>query len=155
MYIAILIGFCVALLLIALKYKNATLDQLPLLNSEDILFEETTIKVKQSGIGRSQILHNCFIRVTDKRIIIAQKMLLQKKYALRFVFHYTGITETTDLGSSLKKGYLIAEIKRADISVAHSAAGCTVKIEIPDSTLTKNQFITYNTSTNENYKIFQ
>jgi len=141
----------VVFILIALLYRNATLDKLPFLSGEKILYEENGVRVEQSGSPRSVIFINCMVRVTDKRIIIAQKMLLSKKYALRHVITYNGQSNAADLKASLKKGYLNILISKSDMKIEEGGGTCIVKINIPESALTKNQYISYKTSGKEYY----
>ncbi len=138
-------------ILIAVFYRNTTLDKLPLLNGEKVIFEESGVRVEQSGSPRSVIFINCIVRVTDKRIIIAQKMLLSKQYALRHVITYSGSSGKTDLKALLKKGYLNIEISKSDLKIKIDREICTVRIDIPESALTKNQYITYRTSGKDCY----
>jgi len=150
----IIIGiFCVLLIMITFLYRNSTLDKLPLLPGEKILFEEGEVRVEQSGSPRSVIFINCIVRVTDKRIIIAQKMLLSKKYALRHVITYNGLTDTTDLKISLKEGYLNMTVEKSDVKISDADGIWTVRINIPESALTRNQFIAYKTTGKEYYEI--
>lgn len=132
-------------ILIAVFYRNTTLDKLQFLSGEKIVYEESGVRVEQSGSPRSVIFINCIVRVTDKRIIIAQKMLLSKQYALRHVILYNGLYGITNLGTSLKKGYLNIVISKADINIGEKGGACTVRINIPESVLTKNQYISYKT----------
>jgi len=143
--------FCAALIAIAVLYRNSTLDKLPLLTGEKILSEESSVRVEQGGSGRSVVFTNCIVRVTDKRIIIAQKMLLTKKYALRHVITYNGLSDSTDLKSTLKKGYLLMTVSKQDMKISEAEGKSTVSIEIPESALTGNQFITYRTAKKEVY----
>jgi len=138
-------------ILIALLYRNATLDKLPSLSGERVIFEESGVMVEQSASPRSVIFINCLIRITDRRIIIAQKMLLSKKYALRHVILFNGQSDKTDLKTSLKKGYLNLEISRSDLKIEQSGDIYTIRINIPETVLTRNQYISYKTSGKEYY----
>ena len=143
--------FCIALVLIVTLYRNSTLDKLTLLNGEKFLFDESNVRVEQSGSPRSVVFINCIVRVTDKRIVIAQKMLLSKKYALRHVIQYDGISDSTNLKTSLKKGYLIMAVKKSDIKISDKNGAGAVRINVPESALTRNQFIIYKTLEMEQY----
>lgn len=133
------------LILIAVVYRNATLDKLTALPDEKILFEENGIRVEQNGSPESTVFINCIIRVTNMRIIIAQKTLLSKKYVLRHVINYTGLSESTDLKSTFAKGYLNMTIPKSGLKISSTGDVFTVRIDIPESILTGNQSITYNT----------
>jgi len=147
----IIIIFFVALVFVALLYRNSTLDKLPLLTGEKVLFEENGVRVEQGGSPRSVIYINCIIRITDMRIIIAQKMLLSGKYALRHVFLFSGLSDSTDLKTTLSKGYLNMTIHKSDVKVSDSDGTCIIRIDIPASALTRNQYITYKTSGRDYY----
>ncbi len=148
----VIIGiFFAVLLVIALLYRNSTLDKLPLLTGEKILFEEGRVRVEQGGSSRSVIFINCIVRLTNMRIVIAQKMLLSGKYALRHVVLYTRTADSISLGSALKKGYLSFAVTETDLKVIEEDERCIITIEIPASALTKNQFIRYRTSGKEYY----
>ncbi len=148
----IIIGiFFIALIVIMILYRNSTLDKLPLMTDEKIVFEESNVRVEQGGSPRSVIFINCIVRITDRRIIIAQKMLLSKKYALRHVIEYNGFSDSTDLKTTLAKGYMNITISKDDIKIIDTDGVYTVRIDIPDSALTRKQFITYKTSGKEYY----
>jgi hypothetical protein len=143
--------FCVLLIMAAFLYRNSTLDKMPLLPGEKILFEEGGVRVEQSGSPRSVIFINCIVRVTDMRIIIAQKMLLSKKYALRHLIAYNGLSGSTDLKTSFKQGYLNIAVTKSDVKISDAGGICTVSINIPETALTQNQYITYKTSGGKYY----
>lgn len=138
-------------ILIAVFYRNTTLDKLQFLSGEKIVYEESGVRVEQSGSPRSVIFINCIVRITDRRIIIAQKMLLSSKYALRHVIVYNGLNNSTDLKTTLKKGYLNIAVSKSDVKVDDTGGTCIVRINIPESALTKNQYITYKTGDKEFY----
>lgn len=144
--------FFFILIVIAVAYRNSTLDKLPLLAGEKILFEESGVRVEQDGSPESVIFINCIVRVTDQRIIVAQKMLLSKKYALRHVISYKGISESTSLKATFKKGYLNIAITESNFSITESGNSSTVRIDIPESALTWKQFIVYKTSRKDEYQ---
>lgn len=148
----VIIGiFFTALFLIACLYRNSTLDKLSSLAGEKILFEENGVSVEQGGSARSVIFINCIVRITNMRIVIAQKMLLSGKYALRHVILYNRSSDSTDLKTSLSKGYLDIAISKPDLAITNGDGACLIRIAIPGSALTKNQYIKYKTSGEEYY----
>lgn len=148
----VIIGiFFTAFILIASLYRNSTLDKLSLLDGEKILFEESSVKVEQGGPARSVIFVNCIVRMTNMRIVIAQKMLLSGKYALRHLILYNRLSDSTDIKTSLSKGCLNITITKSDLKISEEDGACIVSIEIPGSALTQNQFIKYKTSGKEYY----
>ena len=84
----IIFCFILMLIVIAVLYRDSTLDKLEVLAGESALFEEQGVRVEQSGSPRSTVFFNCIVRVTDMRIIIAQKILLRKKHVLRHVIFF-------------------------------------------------------------------
>jgi hypothetical protein len=151
----VFIIFCIALVTIALFYRNSTLDKLNMLPDENILFQETGKRVEQSGSPRTVIFINCIVKVTDKRIIIAQKMLFSKKYALRHVIFYDQMSGSTDLKASFKKGYLTFNILKNGVHVSESSGEYDIRINIPESALTRGQYIKYKTSRDDYRKLFR
>lgn len=144
--------FFFILIVIAVVYRNSTLDKLPSLPGEKILFEESWVRVEQEGSPESVVFINCIVRVTDMRIIIAQKTLLSKKYALRHVINYKGEGESTSLKATFKKGYLNMTISESNFRITESGDSFIIRIEIPESALTWKQFIVYKTSRKSEYQ---
>ena len=144
--------FFLILIIIAAAYRNSTLDKLPPLPGEKILFEESGVRVEQEGSPESAVFINCIVRVTDMRIIIAQKTLLSKKYALRHVINYKGGDESTSLKATFKKGYLNMTITGSNFSITESGVSSIIRLEIPESVLTWKQFIVYKTLRKSEYQ---
>lgn len=150
--LAVLIIFFILMILISLFYRHATLDSLGLLESEKILFEEYVARVEQAGAPRSVVFPGCIVRVTDMRIIIAQKMLLRNRYALRHVICYRQADEDTGLKQTLLKGYILMRIEISALRVEQKGGGrAAVSISIPETPLTRNQYIVYETSRADEY----
>jgi len=149
--LTVILSFTAVLILIALLYKNSTLDKIAFLPEEKILFEEGGVRVEQAGSPRSSVFSNCIVRITDKRIIIAQKILLSKRYALRHVIAYKRLLDSTNLKTSIKKGYLSMTISTSDLKLSDTDGVTTVRIEIPESVLTKRRYITFKTAGKDYY----
>lgn len=149
----ILVLFFFVIAVIAIFYRGASLDKLESEPGETVLFEECGIRVEQSGSPRSVIFFNCIVRVTDRRIIIAQKMLLRKKYALRHVIFYREGDEQTGLKQTLLKGYILMRIDSSAMQLEDpEGSAATVKIKIPETPLTGNQYISYKTGRAVEYR---
>lgn len=149
----IIIVFIAAMFFIAILYRNSTLDKLPMLPGERILFDEKGVRAEQAGSPRSTLFINCAVRVTDRRIIIAQKLLLRKdKYALRHVIGYNRGDEKTDLKTTLVKGYLNFYIRRDEINIEKEGEKTFIRIDIPESVLTRSQYVRFSTSVPDEYK---
>jgi hypothetical protein len=128
--------------LIAFFYRNATLDKLVSLPDETTLFEEDGIAVEQRGTPRMTYYGKCRIRITSKRIIIAQKMLLMKnRYMLRFVISFSSDAPAPDLKTILKKGYYITNTQKNKIIFNPDDKGYTL-ISFPVSKRWTIQFTT-------------
>jgi hypothetical protein len=148
----IIIGvFFFVLVLAAFFYRGASLDKLPMLEGEKVLFEESGVRAEQGGAPTTAVFSNCIVRVTNMRIIIAQKMLLSKSYALRHVIVYNALSDASDLKTSLKKGYLNMKITKENLKLNDAGKKGIIRIEIPHTILTGNQYITYQTLLKEKY----
>lgn len=144
--------FFIVLVVVAFTYRNSTLEKLPIPDGESILFEEHGARVEQHGSPRSVIFRNCIVRVTNLRIIIAQKMLLSKGHALRFVIEYNKLSGNTDLKATFRKGYLNFTVTAADLKVDEKNGEHFVRIDIPHTALTGNQYVEYMTSIPGRYR---
>ncbi|MCA9522830.1 MAG: hypothetical protein KC609_17770 [Myxococcales bacterium] len=120
--------------------KHPTLARLPMANGERILFDESGLRVFQRGHGRSTQFINSRLRVTDRRIIVAQKMLLGGDEALRYVFDYTsGDHDGTDLGTSLREGALFGSLTPDQLEAASDEAGSHIRLPLGGGALTRGQ----------------
>lgn len=105
----------------AIFFKNSTLEKLPLLIGEKILFEDDEKLSFQSvpNIGTPTQFPLGHVRITNKRIILSQATLLSKKtHPLRFVIQYAAAeTEPEgDLKETLKQGYQSFSITLKEIA---------------------------------------
>ena len=128
----ILSVFILCIVLIAFLYRNATLEKLSSLPDEHTLFEEDGIAVEQTGTPRMAYYGKCKIRLTNKRLIIAQKMLFTSNwYMLRFVITFSNYAPSPDLKTSIKMGYYISNTEKNKISFKQDNE--LTKISIPVS----------------------
>lgn len=149
----IIIVFIGVMFFIAILYRNSTLDKLAMLPGETVLFEEKRVRVEQAGSPRSTIFINCIVRITDRRIIIAQKLFLRKdKYALRHVISYNRGGDETDLKTTLAKGYLIFSVRRDEIKIEMEGEKKFIRIDIPESVLTRRQYVRFSTSCSDEFE---
>lgn len=150
--VIILIVFFLLMFVIALLYRGATLDRLELQAGEEVIFEERGTRVEQSGSPRSVLFINCIVRVTDRRIIVAQKMLFRNKYALRHVIFYRMQDDDAGLKQTLLKGYILMHIDPGAMQVDQARGeSAAVRIKIPETPLTGHQYIVFNTKRGEDY----
>jgi hypothetical protein len=132
--LVIILAFFLILLIIALIFRNSTLDRLKPIPGEKTIFEEDGITVEQRGTPRIIFYGKCRIRVTGARIIIAQKILFMKnKYMLRFVMNLDRGETRVDLPSTLKSGYYIASIDKNQVDFKPEGALTLVKIPIGET----------------------
>lgn len=104
-----IVVFLSIMLLWGRKYKNSTLDKLELLPGEKILFDDECKKVMAQAGPRPALWPKSIVRVTNKRIIIAQHALFKPSHMpLRYVIHYNKNTELPGGygGAALKTGYI-------------------------------------------------
>ncbi|MFC1670108.1 hypothetical protein ACFL20_06910 [Spirochaetota bacterium] len=107
-FISLFIVLMIVLFIISRKWKNITIDKLELLPGENLLFDDEECRVKLKAGPGIDILPKCYVRVTDRRIIIGQKTLGRKNmYMIRYIIHYTGMTAPDGFaGGALKTGYI-------------------------------------------------
>ncbi len=133
--------FILCIGLIAFLYRNATLEKLVHLPDEKTLIEEDGIAVEQLGTPRMAYYGKCRIRLTNKRLIIAQKMLFtSNRYMLRFVITFNNYAPSPDLRNSIKKGYYISNTEKNKIIFKQDKD--FTKISIPVSKRWTIQFTT-------------
>lgn len=88
--IIFLVMFTILVVVANRLMRNSTLEKLALLPEEKILFEEDGVKVEEylRGKGIKTIYRNNHVRLTNKRIIVAQKPWFGKQHFLRQVVNY-------------------------------------------------------------------
>ncbi|PKL38528.1 MAG: hypothetical protein CVV44_11630 [Spirochaetae bacterium HGW-Spirochaetae-1] len=130
----IILFFIAFLVFIALFYRRAILSRLPGLSGEAILGEEDEVAVYETGGPRTMCYNRCRVRLTDSRIIIAQKMLFPRNaFHLRYVISYRVAEARTDLLTVLKKGYYDIEVPASLVSLSEKGAGISVNLPISPS----------------------
>lgn len=100
----------IVMFLLGRRFKNSTLDKLPLLSGEKILFEDEAKKVLEQTGPRPMIFPRCFVRLTSQRIIIAQHTLFGGKSArlpIRYIIYFDKRPDAAGYGGgALKTGYV-------------------------------------------------
>jgi len=148
-----LIVFFSLMIVVALMYRNSTLQKLPFLPGEEILFEEDKVSVTQGGSPSSALFKGCTVRVTTRRIIVAQKVPFRKAYhVLRHVISYGAINDDTQLDKTLVKGYLIFAQHLYNMKLEDKGEEVLIHIPIPESVLTKGQYIEFKTLKGAEFK---
>jgi hypothetical protein len=120
--------FSVFLAIIVLYAKNLTLDRLEYGQDEKIVYEEYPVRVKDAYRSRSTTYPNSRVIITNYRIILAQKILLSKKFTINFLINFG---DTSGLSVQARKGiYRIYEVSRNDISAEQADKGLRISIPI-------------------------
>jgi len=111
--LAVVLVFVVALVIIAIGSRKSTLEDLPWLSGEAVRLEEGPVTVTQGARGRRPTRFvRCVVRVTDQRLIVAQKVMLSSKRALRVVVTLTD-AESMAGEASLDRGFLQVTVGRS------------------------------------------
>lgn len=146
--------FIVVSIFLSRKYKNSTSENIGLLENESILFEDENVRVQQFGQVQDVIYNNCKVQGTNQRILISQKILFSKKYAMRYMIDYLASAEKTDLNKTLKTGYLIFSIDKTNITKELNKSGKNdILIKIPEY-MFSNHSIQLRTNISEKYEEF-
>lgn len=123
--------FLAILVLIGFYYRKAVLSRLPALPGEAVLSEEDGVTVYETGGPRIQCYNKCRVRLTDSRLIIAQKMLFtREKFALRYIVSYRAGEAKPELGAILKRGYFDIQVPASHISCTEKGGGASVSLPI-------------------------
>ncbi len=124
-------AFLAILVLIGFYYRRAVLTRLPALPGEVVLSEEDGVAVYETGGPGIKCYNGCRVRLTDSRIIIAQRLLfMRERLALRFVVSYRAGEAKPDLFSILRKGYHDIEVPASRISCMEKGGGVSVSLPI-------------------------
>lgn len=127
----IVVVFIVFLVFIALLYRRTFFSRLTVLPGEVILGEEDEVAVYETNGPRIMCYNRCRVRLTDSRIIIAQKRLfLQNAFRLRFVILYSVVEAKMDLLKVLKKGYYDIDVPASLVSLSEKGSGISVNLPI-------------------------
>lgn len=136
----VIIGFAAAMAAVAVLFRHSTLDKLPFLPGEEVLFEEDGVRVEQAHPRRTVVFLRCLVRVTNYRIITAQHALLSKKKPLRHVAAYRGPAgEGVDLPKTLGKGFVVVSLNKDRIRLETRNEKPVVVIPLDGSILTEGQ----------------
>lgn len=124
-----LIAFVALALVLGVLWRGNTLDKLEALPDEVQRFEERRVRVEQIGNNRAVRHLNCCVRVTNRRLIIASKLLFSSRHALLHVLDLDGSDPGIDLAKTVRGGYVRGAISR--VSVALGREGERRFVEVP------------------------
>jgi hypothetical protein len=111
-----------------LLYRRGDLGRFASLPGETVICEERDIGIDEKRIRYYRYGH-CLVRLTDRRIVIAQKVpLLKAAYYVRFVIEYGTSEPGIDIGGMLLKGYVPARAALSQISLAPDGASVSVTV---------------------------
>ncbi|MBP7735710.1 MAG: hypothetical protein KA369_07025 [Spirochaetes bacterium] len=128
--IIIICFLAAAALLLFLLYRRSSLARLPEVPGEIVVCEERGVAVDEKRI-RFYRYNNCMVRLTDRRIVIAQKLPFSKSaYLLRFVIEYNSTEPRVDVKAMILKGYVPALVSAGQVTAAPDGAGAAVTIDI-------------------------
>ena len=150
------IVFVLAAAVIVLLYSQSARAIMVMEPGETVVMEEAPVRVEHVAPVRTAVYTRCRVTVTDRRILIVQAALFGKSYNVpRFVISFRTGGEETNLGASLKKGYLLVSVPGDRISVEPGGAAgspALVTVPVPGSALTVNQFVRYSTAHAADYE---
>jgi hypothetical protein len=116
--------------LLYLLYRRGALRRLAMLPGESTVCEERDISVDEKRI-RHYGYNRCLVRLTDRRLVIAQKVPLAKDaYYIRFVIDYNSANPGIDSGAMVLKGYVPARVTPAQVGVEPDGAGAVVTVRL-------------------------
>ncbi|HPC39649.1 MAG TPA: hypothetical protein PLD91_01890 [Spirochaetota bacterium] len=122
-----------AAFILYLLYRRSALQRLAAIPGEIVICEERDVAVVEKRI-RYYRNGRCLARLTDRRIVIAQKLPLSTiGYLLRFVIDYHASKPGIDLAAMIKKGYVPAGVRPQQVTVTPEGSGASVTIDIRDS----------------------
>jgi hypothetical protein len=120
--------FLAACALLLLLYRRAALGRLAALPGEVVICEERDIAVDEKRI-RYYRYGRCIVRLTDRRLVIAQKVpLFKDAYNVRFVIDYKSSGPGIDIGKMLRAGYVPARVAPAQVTMAPEGASVALTI---------------------------
>ncbi len=150
--IAAVVIFVGTMVVFSYIFKTTDLENIDLLPGEEILFEEKGVKVEHGGVIKGAVFLNCLVRVTNMRLIIAQKGIFRESYFIRHVIDYSVPENSADKS---KKNYFSAVVDRERIRLEDEPGkkGRTfVIVEIPYSSGMSGQYIRFITSRVDEFK---
>ena len=131
--------FFAGMFFIAMRARNSTLRQLTPLPDERTLCEDEGVEVEQGRTRRKTRFTNCVVRLTNRRIIVAQRVAFRKDAFLRHVVHVPSRGAT-----SLKGVHVTCHLEPRQIEIDRN----TGRIEMPlgDGLLTGGQTLHFTTA---------
>lgn len=132
----VLAPFAALVIFLGRKTKYYYLDTLPLADGEALRWEEDVrhATVSTPSMNRGATYPWCRVRATDRRLIVAQKVLFSKRYLVRQVFLFHGEVSARDQAEGVFKGYSNLRVDPASATVKGDVFSLSAKPEL-DSAL--------------------
>jgi hypothetical protein len=130
--------FALVLVVIAASWANSTLSKLPLEAGEEVLFELSRVMVRLDASHPTNFPGGV-IRVTNRRIIVAQKMLMSKDAVLRYVVRYRSSPDVVAAGETARKGYIALSVDK--LTIENKAGTPTLLIPLVGSVIIGTQTV--------------
>jgi len=127
--IAALFFFGAGVLLFIL-YRRAAFGRIAELPGEVVICEERDIAVDEKRI-RHYRYGRCIVRLTDRRLLIAQKVpLFKDAYYTRFVIDCNSAHPGIDIGKMILVGYVPARVAPTQVALVPNGAAAEVTISL-------------------------
>lgn len=139
-------------LMLYLLYRRSALSRLASIPGEIVICEEHGVAVDEKRI-RYYRYGKCLVRLTDCRIIIAQKLPLSRSaYMVRFVIDYHASEPVIDIAAMIKRGYVEAGVAPEQVSVSPEGAGASVSIDIRGAGGATSRLLSFSTRRTGEYR---
>lgn len=135
-----LFAVCASLYLL---FRRGDLGRFALLPFETVVCEDRDVDINEKRI-RYYRYGRCLVRLTDRRIVIAQKFpLFKDAYNVRFVIEYGASEPGIDIGGMLLKGYIPARAALSQVSLAPDGASVLVTLSLLHANGNRYSELTY------------
>jgi hypothetical protein len=134
--------FAVAIVVMAIYARNSTLAKLEPFPGEETLYEEDGVEVHQAGRNRPSRFPGCTVRITNKRLIVAQKSVFGSSKPLRHiaVFEPREAVEKRP-HVTLSGAYVTVVLEKNSIVVKPNASPPHISFPIDGTALTAGQSV--------------
>lgn len=140
--LGVFLAFVALIAIMAVAWRGSTLEDLEPLPDESILCEEAGGLVElharpsRRPVTRLPMVH---VRLTDRRLIVSQKPLLARKRVLRTIVFFEDGADDGGLGGALKRGFVSARCRPADVILEGCEGGCRVTVPLTGGAILGDQ----------------
>lgn len=135
MELIIIAVFIVAMAVIIFFSRKGGMHLLTAVPGEHILMDEADVTVTQEGGPENTVFLHCLVRLTDSRIIIAQKALAGSTYFLRAVITYRQTASGEDIRDKGFRMYHRFTVQPESIGFTPGEQGMEVRFSLPPTEL--------------------